>query len=420
MAKKITLFCLCFCIETISVWAQQIAEQVNNSNIKTVQIHKKGWELSQPVITLGSNELLEFSFDEIGDASKTYNYTIVHCSSSWEMSNLVVSEYLQGFPHSPIDDYRFSMNTTFNYVHYKTEFPNNDLKILISGNYILKVYEEFNDHQPVIVKHFRVVEPMVTIDAKVKYPIDPSVRKTHQQLDLRILHPQLAINNPNDQIRLVVTQNGRADNQVTNVKPDYIRPNELGYDHPRALLFESGDQYRWLDIRSTRFLSEQVRQVSFSAPYYHVELFPDAIRSHNPFFYKDDSNGQFVVSVREYDDASIEADYLFVHFTLPVEQQFLDGHIYLLGEMNNHELNAQNKMAYNDLTKAYEQSILLKQGFYNYLYAFVPYRSKSPTLSVIEGSFAEAENDYQIYVYFKSTSDYYEKLVGYTVVNSKQ
>ena len=420
MAKKITFLVLFLCIVVLSAWGQRIAEQVNSVDLKTVQLYKKGWELSQPVIALGSDDRLVLSFDEIGDASKNYNYTIVHCSSNWEVSNLMPSEFLQGFPHTPIDDYRFSMNTTFSYVHYEAEFPNEDLKILLSGNYIIKVYEEFNDQQPVMVKQFMVVEPLVVIDAGVKYPVDPMVRKTHQQLDLRILHPQLVINNPAQQIRMVVKQNGRDDNQVTDVNPDYIRPNELVYDQPRALLFESGHQYRWLDIRSTLFLSEQVHSVNFSAPYYHVELFPDAARSRNPFFYKEDSNGQFVVSVREYDDASIEADYLFVHFSLPVEQQFLDGHIYVLGGLNNNELTANNKMVYNDQTKAYELSLLLKQGFYNYLYAFVPYNGSSPSLSVIEGSFAEAENDYHIYVYFKSTSDYYERLVGYTVVNSKK
>lgn len=420
MIKINSLIVALFCLSQLTGWSQRMDEMIEGNNIRTVQLYKEGWELSLPVIQLGSDEKLVLSFDELGDDAKHYYYTLQHCSSDWQLSPLVQAEYLKGFTHTPIDDYRFSLNTTFSYVHYKAVFPNDDVSVLLSGNYIVKVYEDFNDSQPVIIKHFMVVEPLVMIDANIRYPIEPALQKKYQQVDLRILHPNLIINNPAQEVKVVVMQNGRIDNMVTNLKPDFIRPNELVYDRPSTLLFEGGHQYRWLDIRSSRFLAENVQKVVYSNPYYHVELFPDAIRSNQPFFFKDDSNGQYVVSVREYDDADIEADYLFVHFSLPVQLPYLDGHVYVLGALTNRELNQANEMTYNGETQAYELNLLLKQGFYNYLYAFVPYKSRVGNLSKLEGAFVETENDYNIFVYYKTPSDYYERLIGYSVANSRK
>lgn len=410
------LFFGCVCTGT----SQFVEESVAVSSIKTVQLFKKGWELSFPVILLGSDDQLMLAFDELGDNAKTYHYTLVHCNSSWEVSNLHPNEYLQGFVHQPLEDYRFSLNTTVPYVHYQAVFPNDDVRLMLSGNYIVKVYEEFDDRHPVVVKRFSVVESLVNIDAAVKYPVDPQLRKTHQQVDVRVLHPRLSINNPLHEVRLVVVQNGRTDNLVVLQKPDFIRAGELVYDHPRPLLFEAGQQYRWLDIRSTRFLSEHVARVVYSAPYYHVELQPDVLRSGTPFFFREDANGQYVVSVREYDDAAIEADYLFVHFSLPMAQPYLDGHVYLLGALGQNAFSQATRMEYQAEKMAYEQTLLLKQGFYNYQYALVPYRKTTGLLAPIEGAFVEAENDYQIFVYYKAANDYYERLVGYTVVNSRK
>lgn len=77
-------------------------------------------------------------------------------------------------------------------------------------------------------------------------------------------------------------------------------------------------------------------------------------------------------------------------------------------------------MTYNGETQAYELNLLLKQGFYNYLYAFVPYKSRVGNLYKLEGAFVETENDYNIFVYYKTPSDYYERLIGYSVANSRK
>lgn len=401
------------------IHAQYLSERVVEPNVKTVQLFRTGWEMSEPVILLGSDEQLTLSFDELGDDAKTYHYSIVHLDAQNQPSRIDPSEYRSGFSHTPINDYTFSFNTTRSYTHYKAVFPNNDLKILKSGNYALRVYREFDCDNPVIIKLFKVAEQKVHIAPELKFPAKGQLRNTHQQVNFRVFHPELTIRNPQQEVKVVVKQNGRTDNLVLDVKPDFVREGELAYEYQDVLLFEGGNEFRWLDIRSTRFISEHIQKVFFAEPYYQVLLKNDFLRWNTPYFRKDDTNGRYVVSVREYDNADTDADYLYVHFTLPMDAPFLDGDVYVMGELADWRFDKTNKMHYNLATKCYELTLLLKQGFYNYQYAVLPRNGQKADLTYTEGNHSVTDNEYQVFVYFRGPSDYYDRLVGYTTFNAK-
>ncbi|MFT3737709.1 MAG: DUF5103 domain-containing protein [Breznakibacter sp.] len=402
-----------------SISAQSLPEQTTEPNVKTVQLFRSGWEMSEPVIMLASDEQLTLSFDEFGPDAKQYYYSIVHLDAQNNVSRLAPSEYLAGFPHTPIDDYSYSFNTTRNYTHYKATFPNDDLKILKSGNYAIIVYKDYEVDDPIFVRHFKVTEQKVSISPELRFPMKGQFRDTRQQINLRISHPELTIRNPQQEVKVIVTQNGRTDNLVDNIKPDFVRSGELVYEYQDVLLFEGGNEFRWLDIRSTRFIAEHIQKIFFADPYYQVLLKNDFIRWNLPYFRKDDTNGKYVVSVREYDNAETDADYLFVHFTLPLEAPLPDGDIYVMGELTDWRFDKTNKMHYNIETKSYELTLLLKQGFYNYLYAFMPRDGRKADLSITEGNHSVTDNDYHVFVYFRGPSDYYDRLIGYTTFNSK-
>jgi len=147
-------------------------------------------------------------------------------------------------------------------------------------------------------------------------------------------------------------------------------------------------------------------------------LFADQVRYGLPYFYKEDSNGKYVVSVREYDRPEVEADYLFVHFSLAAETPFSDGEVYLSGALTDWELSEKNKMKYNYPSRKYELTLLLKQGFYNYHYLLVPQNRNSMRMNLIEGDFSQTDNDYSIYVYYRTSGDIYDRLIGYSAISS--
>ena len=73
-------------------------------------------------------------------------------------------------------------------------------------------------------------------------------------------------------------------------------------------------------------------------------------------------------------------------------------------------------MKYNPQTKNFETKILLKQGYYNYQY--VTKKENKISTELIEGNYYETNNEYTIYVYYKSPWERYERLVGIEKITS--
>ncbi|HOK52807.1 MAG TPA: DUF5103 domain-containing protein, partial [Bacteroidales bacterium] len=114
-----------------------------------------------------------------------------------------------------------------------------------------------------------------------------------------------------------------------------------------------------------------------------------------------------------------DADYVMVHFTLPTPEPLMEGQLYLIGGFNGWQCNQQSRLTYNLDEKAYKTSMLLKQGYYNYLIA---YRTDNGQVnfSYAEGDHFETENDYYVFVYYHAYTARYQRLIGYTMINSLQ
>ncbi len=398
--------------------AQPITNKVYKHQIKTVQCHKKGWPLTYPILNLNLDEQIELSFDELNADTKDYYYCIILCDRNWEPSVLMETEYLQGINEIPLLDYQYSFNTTIDYVHYTINIPNNDIEILLSGNYIIKVYEDFDKSKPVLTQRFMVSEQRISILPDVKFTMNSELRKAKQEVDFEVQHPGIQFQNPIEEITAEIYQNGRLDNAILNLKPQFIKNNLLEYNYNRETMFEGGNEFRWLDTRSLRFKSSKIKDISFHDPYSHVELFPDPIYAGQSYFFNNDFNGRYVIEVQEERDPEIEAEYVFVHFTLPMDVPVVGGNVFVLGALTNWQFSEEAKMTYSFERKQYELSLLLKQGFYNYHFAFKPSNSREATVSLFEGSHSKTENDYLILIYYRSMGQDYDRLIGYRQINS--
>ena len=97
----------------------------------------------------------------------------------------------------------------------------------------------------------------------------------------------------------------------------------------------------------------------------------------------------------------------------------LDGNIYLNGEAFPNSFDESNKMEYNPESGFYEKALLLKQGNYNYQYLFVPNGQEKGETNLVEGDYAQTENQYTIYVYYRPMGARYDRLIGVkTIKNS--
>ena len=394
-------------------------DQVFNKKIKSVQLFKEGWNLSYPVIQLTNGERLVLHFDLLGDEPETYYYSFIHCNKEWQKSDIYPTDYLDGFPENQIEKYEPSFNTKINYYHYSVSFPNDRIGIKLSGNYILIVYPAGNPEKPVLTKRFMVSEEVAKIVAFAQRPLSAEYYNTGQQVNFTVDFTGLVINDPSHDISTSILQNGQWSNARTCLKPDLAGNNEVRYLSLSARnIFPGGNEFRYFDIKNIRYQSEFVRKIDFVGSSYHVYLKPSENREFKPYFYSQDFNGSYYVAVQDGRNMETDADYLYVYFTLPSQYEITGGRMFVSGALNNWNFNEDNIMTYDPDRAEYQCTMLLKQGWYNYEYIFIRDDDKTGEPSLFEGNHYETENDYLILVYYRSSRDRYDRIIGSDLINS--
>lgn len=386
--------------------------------IRTVQLHDVSFELSQPILSLESDEKLILSFDDLDADNKNYMYTLIHCTSDWKPDDLSTSDYIDGFPDNVIIDYKYSINTIQSFTHYSVSFPNDNMKITKSGNYILKVYQDSKPDNLVLTKRFMVFQNKVSVEARVKPASIIEYRTFKQEIDFSIFHTEYAITDPYQDLKVVITQNNRWDNAKTNLKPLFVKDDELVYDYDDVNVFDGGSEFRVFDIKSIRYHSERIRNIYKDTLGVHVELQPDEKRSFKRYSSAPDMNGNYIVKIQEGTYSNVEADYCSVTFFIPFDNAISDGKLYVAGAFNDWKYLPENEMKFNPKRFGYECTLYLKQGYYNYEYMFIYNNEPAPDQTFIEGMHQETENDYTIYVYHHPVGTFYDQLIGVKRLNS--
>jgi hypothetical protein len=394
---------------------------IYRDNIRTVLLYKSGFELSPPIIQLNTPERLTLSFDDLDGGYKQYKYTLIHCDADWKTSQLQKMEYLDGFNEDYIQDYKSSFNTTVPYVNYVLEFPTDYLKIRKSGNYILKVFLDTDkDENVIITRKFMVYDPKVTIQGKIGNSIDLSLRDTHQQVNFKVITDAYQLTDTYSNLHVVVQQNGRWDNIVKNIQPRSIVGNLLDFTLEDQLTFPGGNEFRYFDMKTLKYNTDRMQSLEYTRDGYQVYLMTDVPRKSGNYLSEEDINGRRLISANDARDSYTEGDYAWVHFTLSYPAPSPEGTIYVFGALSDWQFNPSNLMVYNFGKKAYECKMLLKQGYYNYVYAFLPNRSQVGDLTFLEGSFWQTENEYTIYIYYRQQGDSYDQLVGVGFLDSRE
>lgn len=398
-------------------------DYVYHDSVKTVLLHNTLSELSYPIINLNSGEKLKLRFDDLGRGFKNYFFTLIHCTANWLPSDLNKNEYIDGFFEDEIFEFKYSANTDVPYTHYSTIFPNENMQITKSGNYIIMVYETGKKETPILTKRFMVVESNVAITMNIKRATDVNESYFRQEIDFKINHDGYDIQDPFKYLNVVLMQNYRWDNAITGLKPRFINDTELNYDYNSSEnVFDANNEFRNFDLKSTQYQTMQVSSITYNQykGFDEVVLLNDEARSFKKYYNTQDINGNYLIKRNGSDDSDIQADYVNIHFTLPYSPPFQDGNVYLFGKFTDWKFKEEMKMSYDTTKQQYVNQVLLKQGYYNYLYCFVKDGSKnSGDISAIEGSHYETENEYAILVYHRGVNDYYDRLVGYASAKNR-
>lgn len=388
-------------------------------NVKSIWFEKEGWKMAYPFLQPGSGDQMTLSFDIIEGDGSTLWYNIVHCDRDWNRSDLFTSDYMEGFEENEVTDFAPSFNTKINYTHYRLTLPNSDVRLLISGNYVITIWSADDPGEPLLVRRFFISEGSSSASVIFRRPMKPGTTDTHQQAEITVATGTLPVTDPYRQVTLVIMQNGRPDRMRSGLEPDFVSTGRLEYNTlSDKTLMPGGNEFRYFDIKTIRQTRQNVRAIDFVNGVYHAYLFPSDDREFKPYFYNEDFNGRFIVAIEESQDPDREADYVWVWFTLPAYRELRGGSLYVTGEFCGwHHLPA-NRMSWNAVRGSYEASVLLKQGWYNYEYVFVPEVVPAQEAFHFEGSHWETENDYLVLTYFRDPASRYDRLTGITLANT--
>lgn len=419
MNRIFLLFIGCICCFFAKA---QAPDSIYSASVKTAQLYLAGNQLGYPILRLNGTDQLELHFDDLDADVKNYYYTIQLCNVDWTPALVSDFDYIKGFPQIRIGNYQFSSVALTHYTHYQAIVPDPNCIPIHSGNYLLKVFLDGDTSKLAFTRRFLVTDAKTNVSAQFLQPLNVELAYTHQRIQFRVNTAGVNPANPLDQIKVVVLQNYRWDNAIYNAKPTFYVNNRLEYNNDNDFVFGGGQEWRWVDLQSFRYQSDRVQHVNYGKTSTEVFLKPDGDRSRQPYLFYQDYDGFYFIRTTESINPYYQTDYARVRFSYvpPGNAAYTDKDLYILGQFTGGGFNDSTRMVFNPSTGRYENSFLLKQGYYTYTYVTVnqgdPDRKAS--FDQTEGNHIETENNYMILVYYRALGARADELVGITRFSS--
>ncbi|NBU80627.1 MAG: DUF5103 domain-containing protein [Flavobacteriaceae bacterium] len=411
MLKNLLPSCL-FLITAISF--AQIEKEISPPyNIKTVSFVQND-QNAIPIFKL--RDSFQLQFDDLYGNESNYYYTITHCDYDWKPSQLAKAEYLNGFDDQRIQDYTNSLNCLQLYSHYRLSFPNRFTQFRVSGNYVIKILNE--DKEVVFSKKFVLYEELVSVPMQIKRARNIAVVEQKHNVEFTIKSATINFQSPLSNVKVMLMQNGKFDNTITNIKPQYTIGNDLIYKYDTETQFWAGNEFHFFENKDIRAANNSIASIDSKGGLYNAHLYTDQSRANAPYTYFPDINGNFIVKNIGAQNNEIEADYAWVFFSLSAPNFYDKKSIYINGMFNNFTMNDENKMDYNAEKGIYEKALMIKQGFTNYQYVIADSKGKIDAENAIDGNFFQTENNYFVIVYYKENNQRYDRVIGRGIASS--
>ena len=407
------LFQIVTLLLTSLVFSQE-KEVVPPYNIKTVTF-SQNVNNTIPFFRLG--ESFDLQFDDLYGNEADYYYTIEQYNYDWTPSQLLKNEYLNGLDNQRIQNYQNSLNCLQVYSHYTLSFPNKFNQIIKSGNYIVKIFDE--DQEIVFSKKFIIYEDETAVGITIRRSRDMETLYQKQNIEFFIDYKDKPLQNPKENIKVSIFQNGKFNNAIHNIKPQYTIGTQLIYRYNKETQFWAGNEFLNFENKNIRGSSNSVFKVT-TGDIYNTFLYTNEARKNKIYTYFPDINGNFFVINLNTTQNTIEADYSWVYFSLLSDVNPLEKSVYVTGMFNNYQISDEFKMEYNVDTKTFEKPILLKQGFNNYQYTLVDKNGKIDEQNAVDGNFYQTENEYIVLVYYRGGAERYDRIIGIGRANSTE
>lgn len=392
----------------VALWCAGMTVAAKNiiysDNIKTLtSVVNNDW-LSEPLLVLGTNDVMRVGFDEMSHDYHRYVYRIEHCENDWSTSeDIFESDWLDGFNGLTIDNMQNSINTNVLYTHYSLEFPDSRCSVKMSGNYRMKICDEDNGGEVVAEVRFRVLEPLMAMSMTMTSNTDIDVNKSHQQISVKLDYGSVNITNPDEELMLVVTQNNRDETARRGVRYNFRNNRGLEWQHNKSLIFPGGNEYHKFEILDVSHPTMGIDKIFWDGGSYQV--YPFACQQSDNYLYDEDANGAFFIRNSDNTEIDYTCEYVFVNYEL--HSPYV-GPVSIDGMWTTDADKSRYAMEYDSATQTYSVRIMQKLGYYNYMFT-----AENGQAAKTEGSYYQTENSYQAYIYYKGTGARTWRLVGF-------
>lgn len=374
--------------------------------VRTIQLYRGDDERSLPVVSMDGDPSLTLEFDLLEEEGRPLSVYFQHADRTWQR-DLSPNQVLESYQNDRLLEYRPSRGTRVSYVHYRYQFPNEDIRFRISGNYILRVTERGRRDSVLFEQPFFVAEAEGGLQLEAEsFPI-PGQQSPSLRPRARYTPPSEIRGDPFGHTVCFV-RNGRLTDTRCEDRPLLVRQPELEFELERDQAYAPTTAEYEVDLSTLRATNEILQvdrtsspiRVLLDADYARFEETPAGLSA----------NGQTVVRsvLSDRADPTISAEYVETTFAfVPSGEQPYGSPLSVAGSFSGMDPGRGTRMTWNASQGQYEGTVLLKQGQYPYFYS-----TSDPALTKqIRGVQRRFASTYTAFVYYEDARHNTDRLL---------
>jgi len=325
---------------------------------------------TEPVLRLGSQEQLTLQFDELARSSNQFRVEFTHHNYDWSQSNLIPNQYIRGFMNDFIQGGSPGRFQNPQWFAYEYTFPNEQLRLLLPGNYMIHVYRQENSEKlfsmPFLVA--QEDDDRLDVQAETLYNTGSGAARSHQLFaTYRYEDPSVL---PRNDLSIVFVQNQFWSRFKVADQADFSRDGVGRLYLSRAESFHADESFLQLDLGSIENYSMQVVDFDQDQRIPRITLLPDVLAFLN--FGTGGAVGEPA--------SGPNARYALVRFQLdPPSGINAQTPLYLVGSFNNWGISPQYRLREDSVNGLLSTTAVLKEGRYAYQYVTLQDRTVNST-----------------------------------------
>ncbi|MFU8813192.1 MAG: type IX secretion system plug protein domain-containing protein [Balneolaceae bacterium] len=368
----------------------------------SLQLHREGNRQSAPILELHSRQQLQLSFEILGFESRQLQIRFTHHNPDWSRSSLAEEFYLDGFFFNTLPQGRMSSGNRPSYRTFTYSFPNESVRFLESGNYMLWV-EDADSGSLLFTLPFFIFENMGEIASSVETITTP-------RRDLRTAHyprtrytvPDL-VEMPQFDLEYYYVQNQFWGRMRPAREIDTSDPDEVFFEMRREEPFVGDFEFQFLSLQPLSQQAAGIRGFDPTTIPPQVVLFDDAQGfSASPSRILGNRFGN--------PNRSLSAQYANVFFTFDPAAAPAEGdELFLVGDFTNWSLRSNYRLRYREEIDRWQTNGIIKEG--TYAYKYVRLRDGRIDDLALDDAFTRAEQEYHAFVYFEDPDRFFHRLL---------